>query len=421
MSIIKTYIASIIGEVLEWYDFSLYGLLSPLFASLFFPQGDTFLSILLVYAIFALGFISRPLGGLLLGHLADKKGRKAAFSLSLLLMAGATFLIACLPTYKTAGFFAPLMLILLRLVQGFSCGGEFSLSMIFLSEHARKKNYYFSGSLTWMGTMIGALMASCLIMFLSAWKDFFLVWGWRIPFFLGGIIAIIGLYLRLHIRETPVYQALKIQKRIETNIWPAIKKQKWVLCKIAMLNAPLAILSYVGIAFFPTFFSQFLGFSFQKAFLINTILVFMLILLIPLFGYIADRCSGIKIYLLSLILLILLSFPIYYLFSHGNSWLSYMAAILLFAFTAAMIKSVTPGLSVALTSLENRALIMSFAYNISYCFLGGTAPLFMTYLIGKTAFLEWPALYIMFFAFLSFILFAFRFFYHGKNSKMGYF
>ena len=406
MSKKNVYLASIIGEVLEWYDFSLYGFLSPVFAILFFPKSDSIASLLGVWAIFAAGFMSRPLGGLLFGWLGDRRGRKFTFFISLALMAVPTLLMGCLPTYQSIGFAAPVCLLILRLVQGFSCGGEFSISMIFLSEHATQKNYFFSGSLAWMGTMIGALLASLVIMLISFHHEFLMQWGWRIPFFLGGIIALAGIYLRLKTSETPIYLELKKKHLIKKDRWLFIKKHKIIMLKIFLLNAPLAALSYVGVAFLPTFLSKFVGIPLDTAFLINMSLIISLIVLIPLSGCLADKVGGSRIYKLAIILLLMVSFPVYGLLSYGGSWLAYCLAIALIAIPGALIKSVTPGISVQLAPPEDRAVVMSFSYNMTYCFLGGTAPLLMSYLIGATHVLVWPAFYIMFFAVVSLFLSA---------------
>lgn len=418
MSQKNIYLASIIGEVLEWYDFSLYSFLSPVFAILFFPQSVSMVSLLSVWAIFAAGFISRPVGGLLFGWLADKRGRKAAFFVSLSLMAMPTLFMGCLPTYDTIGFMAPVCLLILRLVQGLSCGGEFSISMIFLSEHAKQNNYFFSGSLAWMGTMIGALLASLVIMLISFHHEFLMQWGWRIPFFLGGIIAIAGIYLRSKTSETPIYLNLQKKHRITQDRWLFIKKHKTMMLKIFLLNAPLAALSYVGVAFLPSYLSKFVGMALDTAFLINTSLIVSFIILIPLCGCLADKISGVRIYKLALILLILFSFPVYGLFSHENTWFAYGLAIVFIAIPGALIKSVTPGISVQWAPLEDRAVVMSFAYNVTYCLLGGTAPLLMSYLIGKTHLLVFPAIYIVFFSIVSlFLLFRRELWFNKRRIK----
>lgn len=404
MSKRKIYIASIIGEILEWYDFSLYSFLSPVFAILFFPKQNSDFSIICVFAIFSIGFISRPIGGLLFGWLGDKKGRKSAFFISLSLMALATFLIGCLPTFKTIGIFSTLSLLILRLTQGFSCAGEFSISMIFLSEHATKKNYYFSGSLAWMGTMIGALLASLIIMLLSFDHEFLMEFGWRIPFFFGGIIALVGIYFRFKINETPAYLELKEKNKIQKDRWCFFKKHKKIMLKIFLLNSPLAALSYVGVAFIPTFLSKFVSIPLNTAFLVNTSLIICLIIFIPLCGILADKLQGKFIYCTAIIILILCSFPAYYFLAYHKNLMAYAMAISLIAIPGALIKSVTPGLSVQLAPLEDRSVVMSFSYNMTYCLIGGTAPLLMSYLIGITHWLLFPAMYLVSFSMISLIL-----------------
>ncbi len=401
MSKKNVYLASIIGEVLEWYDFSLYSFLSPVFVVLFFPKEHPVAGLLGVFAIFAAGFISRPIGGLLFGWLGDRRGRKAAFFISLALMAIPTFLMGCLPTFESVGFWAPACLLILRLLQGFSCGGEFSISMIFLSEHASKENYFFSGSLAWMGTMIGALMASVVIMAISFHHEFLMQFGWRLPFFLGGIIAVAGIYLRLKTSETPVFIELNKKNQIKKDRWYFVKKHKKIMLKIFLLNAPLAALSYVGVAYFPTYLSKFVGMPLDWSFLIITVLIVGLIVLIPICGCLADKVGGWRIYRWAIVSLVMFSFPVYGLLSYGHSWSAYGLAIVLFTIPGALIKSVTPGISVQLAPLEDRAVVMSFSYNVTYCLIGGTAPLLMSYLIGKTQFLLFPAVYIVFFALLA--------------------
>ncbi|MBP9726043.1 MAG: MFS transporter [Gammaproteobacteria bacterium] len=401
MSKKNVYLASIIGEVLEWYDFSLYSFLSPILVVLFFPKEHPVAGLLGVFAIFAAGFISRPIGGLLFGWLADRRGRKAAFFASLALMAIPTFLMGCLPTFESVGFLAPACLLILRLLQGLSCGGEFSISMIFLSEHASKENYFFSGSLAWMGNMIGALVASVVIMAISFHHEFLMHFGWRLPFFLGGIIAVAGIYLRLKTAETPVFIELNKKNQIKKDRWYFVKKHKKVMLKIFLLNAPLAALSYVGVAYFPTYLSKFVGMPLDWSFLIITLLIVGLIILIPICGCLADKVGGWRIYRWAIVSLVLFSFPVYGLLSVGHSWFAYGLAIVLFIISGALIKSVTPGISVQLAPLEDRAVVMSFSYNVTYCLIGGTAPLLMSYLITQTHFLLFPAVYIVFFALLT--------------------
>lgn len=402
----RIYIASVLGEVLEWYDFSLYGFLSPLFVTLFFPQASPIAGLLGVFAIFAAGFLSRPLGALWFGWLGDTKGRKSAFFVSLSLMAIPTLLMGCLPAYQHIGIAAPIALLMLRLLQGFSCGGEFSISMIFLSEHASKKHYFFAGSLAWMGTMMGALLASLMITFISWQGDFLNQWGWRIPFFFGAFIAVIGAIFRFYTAETPVFLALKKESTTRVKKFAFLKKYPGAMIKIFFLNAPIAALSYVGVAFFPAYLTKFVHLPLKDALTITTSIISMLIICIPVAGRVADKIGGKKILLGSLVLLLVSIYPAYALLVYGHSMLSYVLGSILFVIPASLIKSVTPGLSVQVTPAESRAVVMSFAYNVTYCLLGGTAPLLMSYLIGQTHFVMMPACYILFFSLISLLVFV---------------
>lgn len=402
----RIYIAGVLGEVVEWYDFSLYSFLSPLFVTLFFPHANPMAGLLGVFAIFAAGFFSRPLGALWFGWLGDAKGRKSAFFMSLSLMAIPTCLMGCLPTYQQVGIAAPIALLVLRLLQGFSCGGEFSLSMIFLSEHATQKNYFFAGSLAWMGMMLGALLASLMITSLSLQDAFLSDWGWRIPFFCGAFMAVVGAIFRHYTVETPVFLTLKKLPVQSIKKFAFLKKYPGEMLKIFFLNAPVAALSYVGVAFFPAFLTKFVGLSFYEALIITTSIIFMLILLIPLAGCLADKIGGKKVLLLSLILLLSNIYPAYALFAYSHSMVGYAIAILLFIIPAALIQSVVPGLSVQAAPVASRAVVMSFAYNVTYSILGGTAPLIMSYFIGQWHLILMPAYYIFFFAAIALLVFS---------------
>ncbi|MER6507742.1 MFS transporter [Nonomuraea sp. NPDC050227] len=208
-SIKRIVAASLIGTTIEWYDFFLYGSAAALvFNKLFFPESDPLTGTLLSFLTYAVGFVARPLGGLVFGHFGDRVGRKTLLVVSLLMMGAATFLIGCLPTYATLGSSAALLLTALRLVQGFALGGEWGGAVLIVSEHGDTKRRGFWASWPQAGAPGGNLLATGVLAVLAAWQsdEAFLSWGWRIPFLLSGVLVMVGLWIRLTISESPVFQ-----------------------------------------------------------------------------------------------------------------------------------------------------------------------------------------------------------------------
>ncbi|MFI6391277.1 MFS transporter [Nonomuraea sp. NPDC050547] len=208
-SIKKIVGASLIGTTIEWYDFFLYGSAAALvFNKLFFPESDPLTGTLLAFLTYAVGFVARPLGGLVFGHFGDRLGRKTLLVVSLLLMGAATFLIGCLPTHAAIGAAAPLLLTVLRLVQGFALGGEWGGAVLIVSEHGDSARRGFWASWPQAGAPGGNLLATGVLAVLAAVQSesAFLSWGWRVPFLLSGVLVLIGLWIRLSISESPVFQ-----------------------------------------------------------------------------------------------------------------------------------------------------------------------------------------------------------------------
>ncbi|MFI6736719.1 MFS transporter [Nonomuraea sp. NPDC050451] len=214
-SIKKIVAASLIGTTIEWYDFFLYGSAAALvFNKLFFPESDPLTGTLLAFLTYAVGFVARPLGGLVFGHFGDRIGRKTLLVVSLLTMGAATFLIGCLPTYETLGPSAALLLTALRLVQGFALGGEWGGAVLIVSEHGDTARRGFWASWPQAGAPGGNLLATGVLAALAAWQsdEAFLAWGWRVPFLLSGVLVLIGLWIRLTITESPVFQEAPPEK-----------------------------------------------------------------------------------------------------------------------------------------------------------------------------------------------------------------
>jgi MHS family proline/betaine transporter-like MFS transporter len=298
-------------------------------------------------------------------------------------MGVSTLLIGFLPTYQEFGIFSPMLLIFLRLLQGLSCGGEFIGSMIFVLEH--KKNYFFS-ALPWTGAILGTLLSSLIIMCISALGlNEFQDWGWRIPFWIGAITLIIGLYTRMKISESPETEKLKEQKKIVGSpLLIIFKKHTREIIRIILINIYLAAASYLVIAYMPTYLSKFCKMSFHQAILLNTFLIFNLIIFIPLFSILGKNIRDPKKALaFSAIILIIFILPIYDLLLSKSTLLHFLS-LSLTALIIAPAMALTPIIMIDYLSPEIRYTGLAISYNIAYSIFGGAIPLMATYLIHLT-------------------------------------
>ena len=208
----KVVTSALIGATIEWYDFFLYGVVAGIvFSKLYFPSDDPLISTLLAYTTFAVGFVTRPLGGVIFGHFGDRVGRKSILVVTLMIMGVSTFLIGLLPTHAQIGVAAPILLLLLRVAQGIGLGGEWGGAVLMAYEYAPKEKRGFYASLPQVGLAIGLFMASGVVALLS-WlctEEQFMAWGWRIAFLISGLMVAVGMYIRLHVKETPEFAAVK--------------------------------------------------------------------------------------------------------------------------------------------------------------------------------------------------------------------
>ncbi|MBB6546076.1 MFS transporter [Nonomuraea rubra] len=296
-SIKKIVAASLIGTTIEWYDFFLYGSAAALvFNKLFFPESDPLTGTLLAFLTYAVGFVARPLGGLVFGHFGDRIGRKTLLVVSLLMMGTATFLIGCLPTYETLGPAAALVLTTLRLVQGFALGGEWGGAVLIVSEHGDTARRGFWASWPQAGAPGGNLLATGVLAALAAWQseEAFLSWGWRVPFLLSGVLVLIGLWIRLSISESPVFQQAPPEPRAPI-VGVLRHHSKDVLVAI---GARLAenISFYLLTVFVITYAKQT---GIENSTVLNAVLISSGIhfVTIPLWGALSDRVGRRPIYL----------------------------------------------------------------------------------------------------------------------------
>ena len=401
----KILLLTAIGGALEFYDFTIYALFAPYISQHFFPNANPLIGLINTFAVFALGYFARPLGGIVLGHRGDRYGRKSAFSLAVLIMAIATLLMGCLPDYQTIGIAAPLILIGLRLVQGFSVGGEIPGTSIFIVEHLPEKQHGLSIGLAFMsitlGNTLGAAMGLLLTTLLN--QQQMLDWGWRIAFVSGFFLGMIGFIIRKKAQETPVFTTIvkknKILKSPLVSISKVAKKQLMVGILLTALTSSIVSL----FLYLPTYLSNILNIKIQDAYLVNVIGFSSFAIMTALFGWLSDHCNRKKLFLIGIIALMIMSFPLFFgltIFGESFIWIF----ILSFAFFGAMINGSYMVILTQLFPARFRYTGVGLSYSFGVAVFSGLAPLLFTYLIHVFNQSTAPAYYIIFCA--AFTLFA---------------
>ncbi len=392
-------IAGAFGNILEWYDFAVFGFLAPAMANQFFPAHDSLAGLIRVYGVFAAGYLMRPLGGMIFGHIGDRMGRKRALELSILMMALPTVLVGLLPTHAQIGSWAALLLVLLRLIQGVSIGGELIGSISYLVEMAPAKKRGLHGSWTLFTATGGLLLGSLLVTALrdtlgaQAVAD----WGWRIPFLLGIVIAGAGLWLRMGLPESDVFEA-----RAEPEAGPEAGPSPVVLAlreaggPILHLCALLLLFAggfYILFVWMPTYLSDILDPPVPHSYAVNSIAMVALLALIPVAGSLSDRLGRRRVLLTGMVLMAVLAYPLFLVIDTGVA--AYvLGAQVVFAVVIALNQGPIPALMAEMFPTRIRSSAIGIAYNVTLGIVGGTAPLASTWLIAQTGDLAAPAYYL---------------------------
>lgn len=388
--------ASALGNAVEWFDYGIYAYGVTYISAALFP-GDAEEAVLFALATFAISFLIRPLGGLFWGPLGDRVGRKSVLAMTILLMAGATFCVGLIPSYDSIGFWAPALLIVLRMLQGFSTGGEYGGAATFMAEYAPDERRGFYGSFLEFGTLAGFSVGAVLMLgfSLSFGSDAMHQWGWRIPFLIAGPIGLIGMYLRSKMEDTPIFreEMAAAERRTPPGLATLMRAHWRPLLVVGGLVVALNVVNYSLLSYMPTYLERRIGLSNEEALLVPIIGMLFMMIFLPFAGALSDRIGRRPMWRWSLIGLLLLVVPLYMLIGTGftGAMIGFMALGLLYVPQLATISATFP----AMFPTAVRFAGFAIAYNISTSIFGGTAPMIGSGLISLTGDPLMPAYYMM--------------------------
>jgi MHS family proline/betaine transporter-like MFS transporter len=412
--------AAALGNAMEWFDFGVYSYIAVTLGKVFFPSGNPTAQLLSTFGAFAAAFLVRPLGGMVFGPLGDRVGRQKVLAVTMIMMAAGTFAIGLIPSYATIGVGAPLLLLLARLVQGFSTGGEYAGAATFIAEYAPDKRRGFLGSWLEFGTLAGYIGGAGLVTLMTALlpDDALVSWGWRIPFLIAGPMGIIGLYLRLRLEETPAFtaevekaeKARQTEKAGETEkagqtekagpnrpkvpLREMITGQWKALLLCVGLVLVFNVTDYMLLSYMPSYLTSELHYDETHGLLVVLGVMALMMIVQPFAGALTDRVGRRPVIAAGCAGFLLLSVPALLLIRQGSlaAVALGMAALglLLVCFTAAM-----PSALPALFPTRVRYGSLSIGFNVSVSLFGGTTPLVVTALIGATGNMMMPAYYMM--------------------------
>jgi MFS transporter, MHS family, proline/betaine transporter len=400
----KEILISSLGNTIEWFDFGLFIFMAPIIGAKFFPQASAGNATIEALIVFAAGFLCRPLGGIFFGYFGDTRGRAKTLRASILIITISTTLVGFIPSYEEIGLPAPILFILLRLIQGVSIGGEYSGVIIYLAESAPRNKRGFTTSFAAIGANLGFLLATVTLMLLHSFFSEKVIadWAWRLPFLLIGIPGSLIIYYRFKLSETTVYSQLQKNHRLEsTPFIAAIKFAPYQLLKILGLTCMGSTFYYVFFGYMPTYLEHYIGFSLTNALTIESFMLIIMLFTVPLAGMCGDFFTRKKMLIITSIAIIFLVLPCFYLLQFKSILLA-----LLSLGTATILSSLEQGNTLT-AIVENcpenvRYSGISFSYNLGNALFGGSAPLVVALLTEKIG-LVTPAYYLIFMAAITLI------------------
>lgn len=395
----RAIIACNIGNFIELYDFTIYGFFAVALGRAFFPSSDPMASLLSSFATYGVGFLMRPVGAVIIGAYGDTYGRRAALVLTIGVMATATGLTGVLPSYASVGIWAPILLVVCRMLQGFSTGGEWGGAAAFLVEHAPAGHRGFVGSLATfsvhLGIFAGSLTATLLTSALS--NDAFLSWGWRLPFLIGFVLGPFGYYLRNRVAETPAFEQKVVASHAvaKSPIRETLATQRVPMILAFCLAIVGAVNNFTFIIFMPSLAVQQFKFDAQSALFCATVASILVTVLIPFVGGLSDRIGRRGIMIVCGFSHVVLAYPLFLLIATTQSFAAMLVTQCVAAVMLALYSGVIPAILAELFPTRIRYTGLSTAYGLAVTIFGGFAPFIAAFLIRATGSLTSPAFYVM--------------------------
>ncbi|WP_025586020.1 MFS transporter [Cupriavidus taiwanensis] len=416
----KAIIAATIGNGLEWFDFTVYSFFAVIIAKLFFPTGNDLTSFLLTVATFGVGFFMRPVGAIVLGVYADRVGRKAALTLTILLMALGTAIIGLAPTYDQIGLWAPALIVVARLIQGFSAGGEVGGATAFLIEHApdAERGAYASWQQASQGIsfMLGAAMGALVTNGLS--PEQIDAWGWRIPFLFGLLIGPVGMYIRSHLHEPPEFEARQAARQAAKVKFSPLSQVLRDHPREVLAGLGVTILwtvcTYVLVFYMPSYAKQQLGLPLGATFQSTALCGAIILVLCPLMGMLSDRVGRKRMLGVVALLIGVLAYPLFHWLNVTPTTQTLLQVQIVLGILLAAFTGPAPAVLAEQFPTEVRSTGLSLAYNFAVTIFGGFAPLIVTWLIESTHNKLAPAYYVIAAAAVSFVALVFM---HDRTGR----
>jgi MFS transporter, MHS family, proline/betaine transporter len=400
-SLRRMIVAATIGNILEWFDFVVYGFFAVTIAEVFFPAGNPTVSLLITFGAFGLAYFVRPLGAIVIGGFTDRAGRKAGLLLSIALMMIGTTLMAVTPGYATIGIAAPILITLARLLQGFSVGGEYGSAVSFLAEHGGGRRGFAASWQFATGGMITALASVFGVTLTTLLTHQQLVdWGWRIPYIFGMLVGPAGLYIRAKIVETPEFAEAELPQTIPIS---DLLRRHPLPVLLALGISIISNASFYILAYIPTYGQKTLHLPASTGFTATLIGGAILAIGCPLAGYWSDKISRPLLMVIACWLFVLTPYPAFYLMAASPSLATCILAVGWLQLVKAAYSGVLPSLMAEQFPVEVRAIGVALGYSISVSVFGGLAPLVATWLIAQTGDPLSPSYYLIFTALLSLI------------------